>query len=198
MATEVDICNMSLARLGDEANISSITPPDNSVQANYCSTFYPIALREAIDSHNWTFSKRRFQLPQITNESKEWQYCYSIPPHFINIVEIFRDNLIVDDYVMEISTLDKYVIYCNYDQLTLIYNSSDIIAGIFPPAFVRYLSTVLCSHLAGPMIKGNTGASASDKFLRLAVTDRERAVESDSKNHTRYIRPVPEFIMARR
>ena len=33
MASVVDLCNLSLARLGDEANVVSIEPPDGSAQA---------------------------------------------------------------------------------------------------------------------------------------------------------------------
>ena len=36
MSSDVDICNLALARLGDEANIVSISPPDQSAQAGYC------------------------------------------------------------------------------------------------------------------------------------------------------------------
>lgn len=28
MASEIDICNLALARLGDEANVASIQPPE--------------------------------------------------------------------------------------------------------------------------------------------------------------------------
>jgi len=35
MSSDVDICNLSLARLGDEANVVSISPQDQSSQAGY-------------------------------------------------------------------------------------------------------------------------------------------------------------------
>ena len=33
MASEVDICNLALAHLGDAATVSSINPPEGSIQA---------------------------------------------------------------------------------------------------------------------------------------------------------------------
>ena len=43
MATEVDICNLALAHLGDDATIASIKPPEGSAQAEKSARFYPIA-----------------------------------------------------------------------------------------------------------------------------------------------------------
>ena len=43
MATEVDICNLALAHLGDDATIASLNPPEGSAQAEKAARFYPIA-----------------------------------------------------------------------------------------------------------------------------------------------------------
>ena len=43
MATEVDICNIALAHLGDDATIASLSPPEGSAQAEKAARFYPIA-----------------------------------------------------------------------------------------------------------------------------------------------------------
>ena len=43
MATEVDICNLALAHLGDDATIATIKPPEGSAQAEKAARFYPIA-----------------------------------------------------------------------------------------------------------------------------------------------------------
>ena len=40
MASEVEICNLALARLGDAATVVSIDPPEGSAQAEHCAMFY--------------------------------------------------------------------------------------------------------------------------------------------------------------
>ena len=59
MASEVDICNVALGHLGDEAAISAIDPPDGSVQASHCARIYPMARDELIEMHNWRFAVKR-------------------------------------------------------------------------------------------------------------------------------------------
>ena len=36
MASDVQICNIALAHLGDTATVASINPPEGSAQAEHC------------------------------------------------------------------------------------------------------------------------------------------------------------------
>ncbi|NBQ76422.1 MAG: hypothetical protein EBU14_13895, partial [Acetobacteraceae bacterium] len=65
MASEVDICNLALANLGDTATVASINPPEGSAQSEHCSRFYPIARDTLLEMHNWNFSTRRILLPEV-------------------------------------------------------------------------------------------------------------------------------------
>ena len=56
MATQVQICNLALAKLGDEAQVTGIAPSDGSMQANYCALFYPQALNVLLSKHAWSFA----------------------------------------------------------------------------------------------------------------------------------------------
>lgn len=51
MASEVDICNLALARLGDNATVASIDPPEGSAQAEHCARFYAIARDSLLEMH---------------------------------------------------------------------------------------------------------------------------------------------------
>ncbi len=54
----VQICNLALAKLGDVAQVTSISPPDGSMQATYCALFYGQALAVLLDKYAWTFAVR--------------------------------------------------------------------------------------------------------------------------------------------
>jgi hypothetical protein len=86
MPSEVDLCNLSLAQLGDAANISSISPPDSSAQAVHCSRFYPMARDALLEMHDWNFATRRASLSLLGDSTTEtgdwcsqWIYSYAAP-----------------------------------------------------------------------------------------------------------------------
>ena len=56
MASVVDICNLALAHIGDDATVSSIDPPEGSAQAEHCKRFYAIARDTMLQMHNWNFA----------------------------------------------------------------------------------------------------------------------------------------------
>jgi hypothetical protein len=201
MATSaVDICNLALAHLGDSANITSISPPDNSVQANYCSLFYPLALAAALDEHTWRFATRRVTLATRTNDaSDEWDYCYVVPSDLVSIVELKSagvDQQLIQ-YSQEIASDNAQVLYCNVTPVTLYYVSSSVLSLHFTPAFVQYLAALLASHLAGPMLKGDVGVNASNKLLSLAMQLKERAIERDGQSVRVVVDHVPATHAAR-
>ena len=66
MASVVQISNMALSHIGSEARVASISPPDGSVEAGYCATFYDMARTELLEPGNWAFSLKRATLAQIT------------------------------------------------------------------------------------------------------------------------------------
>lgn len=200
MSSAVDICNLALGRLGDSANISSIDPPDDSVQAHHCATFYPIALRQALDKHAWRFATRRAALSERTNEaSDEWDHCYAVPSDFVSLVRVTSPGIdsIDLDYDIEIAADDKQVIYADVNPLALVYVSSSVSSTLFSPSFVSYLSSLLAHHLAGPILKGDVGASAANKYLDQSQALLSIAIERDTVNSRRPLNYTSENARAR-
>ena len=62
--TAVNICNLALAKIGDVAQITSLT--DGSTQANYCSLFYQHALDLLVNEHPWGFATKTIALSPAT------------------------------------------------------------------------------------------------------------------------------------
>lgn len=71
MYTPVQICNLALARIGNEAaQISSIpvAPAEKySKEANLCSKFIRPALLETLRIHTWNFAKKRAALSKFSD-----------------------------------------------------------------------------------------------------------------------------------
>lgn len=96
MASDVDIANLALARLGDDATIATLDPPEGSVQAERASRFYPIARDALLEMHAWAFATRRANLGLLTQSNNQWQYTYAVPNGAVNILAIL-DPAATDD-----------------------------------------------------------------------------------------------------
>lgn len=111
MAADVDICNLALGYLGDEANIASINPPDQSAQASHCSRFYPQVRDELLEMHAWQFATTRAVLASVanpttdptttTNPNSAWQYAYAAPANVLKYLAVL-DPSTTDDYSTQI------------------------------------------------------------------------------------------------
>lgn len=111
MASEVDICNLALSHLGDTATVVSIYPPENSVQAQLCARFYPVARNALLEMANWGFATRRVPLAQVANPTLDadgngpWDYAYAMPNAVINLLSVVPAGS-PDDYEAQFGPLD--------------------------------------------------------------------------------------------
>lgn len=209
MASEVDICNLALGHLGDNATVSSISPPEGSAQAEHCARFYPIARDALLELHNWNFNMRRVNLAEITNDWPEWKYAYVLPGDSINIIAVMPPDA-NDDYSsrfvptdtpdfahnyspviaagryspqpfsVEITSDGNHILYTNQEEAMLRYTCYVTDTTSFSPLFVMALSWQLASLLAGPIIKGDMGSAEAKRCTAMAMGYLQQARASDS------------------
>lgn len=182
MASIVQICNMALSHIGSEGRVSSISPPDGSIEAGHCATFYDIARTEMLEPGQWAFSLKRATLAQVTNDSDAWTYAYAKPADCLRALRILRPNVSVtvfnEDRITELSNdndtatfeIEADVIYTNQENAVLVYVQDVIDSGKFTPSYTSALSYLLASYLAGPIIKGNEGTRIGDAMRQRAMS----------------------------
>jgi hypothetical protein len=177
MASEVDTCNLALARLGDPATVSSINPPEGSAQAEHCARFYPIARDAALEAHSWSFATRREALPLLDVDSWGWSFAYGLPTNTLIALAVLPPGTTGDemtqDFEIESTATGAKVLYTNQDDATLRYVMRATNTSRFSPGFVEALSWLLASYLAGPLLKGEEGASmaqATYQQYRMALS----------------------------
>lgn len=203
MASEVSICNLSLAHLGDTAAVSSISPPDGSAQAALCAVFYPHARELLLGMYAWNFATTRAALTLVTAPTTAWAYAYAVPSDCINILGIQDPNAATDQLAgvplssttadsMGVSALvpQPYVIESLADgSSAILTNQPDAVAryvrnvtdaGKFDAAFVSCLSRLLASFLAGPILKGDVGRKEAEEQLKLMAIAMKSASEGDA------------------
>lgn len=96
MASVVDICNLALAHLGDEATVSSIDPPEGSAQAEHCARFYPIARDTVLEAHDWNFATTRGVMALVGSAWPSWAFCYELPTACVRAISVLPPDALND------------------------------------------------------------------------------------------------------
>lgn len=184
MASEVDICNLALARLGDEANVSSIDPPEGSAQAEHCARFYSIARDTLLESHAWRFSTRRDVLAALVANTSGWRFAYAMPADYLRALAVLpsdaKGHESTEPFIVEMGEDGAGVILTDQPDATLRYVARVTDTTRFPPLFVDALAWLLASHLAGPVLKGDAGAGMSRACLQSFMVAASVARTSDA------------------
>lgn len=224
MASVVDICNLALAHLGDDANIASIDPPEATPQAAHCARFYPIALNELLEQHAWSFATKRVTLALLADTPPPtWLYVYALPsdhlnaqrllnpvdwpaqdtlpPMWLEDCQINRPLVSPDNdaqtFVIETLASGAQVIYSNIKDAILVYTAKVVDPTKFSGLFVTTLSYKLASYVGGPLTKDPKLVMT---MIQAAATYQAKAEASDasSRRSDPYRGFVPSAIAARR
>ena len=221
MASDVDICNLALARLGDKAAVSSINPPEGTAQAEHCARFYPIARDSVLEypQSGWRFATTRATLAQHSLDPiGGWAFAYSYPANCLKPlmllapgdVDLFETSSRYrgaeplrprhQEYAVEVDSLTgDRVLYTNLAAATLKYTMRANDASKYPPLMVDGLSMWLASYLAGPIIKGVQSMKVAEGWMSKAIGMINKAAASDanSDDNNPYAHHVPDHIRAR-
>lgn len=173
MPSPVEICRLALSHIADPARITSIDPPDGSLQAQHCATFYPIARDECLEAYDWPFAVRRAELAQslVAVPEANWQYTYIVPAGYLRAIKVVapdaREDAPSADFKIEMDTTEQdYVLLTNVPNAVLHYVYREEETGRYSPTFVSALSFLLAAYLAGPILKGKVGVTVAQSMYQ--------------------------------
>lgn len=192
MASAVDISNTALSHLGADAVVTSLSPPDGSVEAGHCARFLPIARQAALVTHNWNFARKRVALALLTNDSQEWTYRYQLPSDCLRARKVLSlDDVDMPERNGALFDIEGEAIYTNQEIATLVYTKDVTDTTKYPADFVQGLGMLLAGYLAGPLIKGSEGMKISDAWIErgLSLMRRVAAFDSSSGKETSEFTP---------
>lgn len=197
MASVISICNLALSHLGDEATIASIDPPEGSVQAEHCATFYPLARDTMLERHDWRFATRRISLALLDTESWNWLFAYSQPINLVRCAAVLYPTdhgcSKSQDFETETNASGTPIILTNVEDATLRYTVRVEDSTKYPPLFVDALSWLLASYVAGPLLKGSSGQQAAIRCQQQYERLLGMAIASDSNQQQIPRNPVGEL-----
>jgi hypothetical protein len=197
VASEVDICNLALSHLGDDATVASIDPPEGSAQAEHCARFYPVARNALLELHTWNFATRRATLALLDDEGTQWTYTYEQPSDALRVLSVLHvdapDDLAVpafptagravytpQPFVCESDALGRKIIYTNQEDAMVRYTAFVTDTTKFSPLFVTALTWKLAAMLAGPVIKGDAGRAEAKRCEEMFQMWMRQAITSDA------------------
>lgn len=176
MATsKVDVANRASIMIGG-AVISSLDPPDDSVEAIVAANLYEDILNNLIATYPWRFCMKQMQLSR-SGDSPEarWDAAYEIP----------ADALIIRTVTVNGEPIE----YDRYGEMILCNASADdaVIADyLFRPneaAWPPYFTLLMEYVLAQAMAPGVTGrANLVDSLSQMVVVQERKARQADSQS----------------
>ena len=188
--TEVQICNLALANLGDKATISSFRTSDGSRQSALCLQFYDLALNGVLQRHPWDFSIRRTSPTKATTDRTEWLYSFYLPDDFVGVLAVLPKEPSDDvcymnrptalEYAIELDANYKRRIYCNQDDVVIRYHAKITDPHYYSEMFVQALSWKLATLLAGPLVKGEAGVAAAQRSQQMFEFMMQQATAFDA------------------
>lgn len=211
---EVAMCNAALAMIGEDAGaITSLnTAVDTSAEAARCATFYPKALRWALEERFWSFAMLRKALLAVTSDSSVYQFAYVFPSDCVRPLSLIPaetpDDILVAGFTFptpwpttvmadwqrytsaEVPQMFSHerkadgtdVVYTNLEGAHLRYIGHIRDVALFPEHFRDAVQMRLASYLAGATVKGIKGAQLAQSMWAAAKAAIGGAAELDGQN----------------
>lgn len=201
MSSVVDICNLALAHIGDDATIASIDPPEGSAQAEHCARFYPVARDSLLEMHPWNFALRRISPASLSIPVWSWAYAYAAPSNMLKVLAVLPPSAGSDaesqPYETESADDGSVIIRTDQETASLRYIVRVDDPTRFPPLFTEALSRLLAAYLAGPVIKGKEGRAAAAQQMQMF--DRAAGLARVSDANQRFVTTdhLPTWISSR-
>jgi hypothetical protein len=150
MASEVDICNRALQKLGAK-RIASLS--DDSVNARACNAAYEMIRDAELRRHPWNFAISRAELPADATEP-DWgrANAFTLPADFLRLLPSYpEDNSLDTDWQIEgqkILTDDSAPLYLRY-----IARTAD--TSVYDPLFVDAIACKIAFELCEELTQSN-------------------------------------------
>lgn len=198
MSSVQGICNLALSHIGNPRRVVSIDPPDRSVEADLCSTFYPQAVTEMLELHDWSFARKRATLSVLTtNDNDIWAYAYGKPSDCLVPQRITTGDGTQVGQDTEPFDVEGDTILTNKAEAVLVYTQPVSDSTKFSGNFTVALSYLLASHLAGPIIKGDEGAKAGVSYRKAAMDLARSSITLDANKTQSQPQHMPGALIAR-
>lgn len=184
--TPVQVCNLALAKVGDEtAQITSLPATPSEAypkEANLCSKFYEVTLREVLEATEWKWARKRAILAQNVDAPVfEWQFSHALPADCLRPLKMSSttDTSRMYNYRSEWDVEDRNIV-SNQSDIYLLYVRNPATINNADPLFIKTLYTALAAKLAYPLTENRNLTKDLMNEYELQVLPEARRVNSYS------------------
>lgn len=196
MATsKVQIANMALLHIGD-STIESFTEESN--EALRVSIWYEPCVKEALESYDWSFARRRATLALHGDDAPEgeWTFRYVLPDDCLKPLRLVNPAGKTADKVPYTLELDdsaaERTLLTDLESAKLVYTANIQDPVFYPMQFVVALSHLLAARLAYANTAKRTLASDQYnlfiRFMGVAAAGDHNAETPDPPREAEWIR----------
>lgn len=181
MATDLDICNLALLRIGTRSSIGSLS--EASVEANACARLYPLVRDTILAEHPWSFAAKRATLALLGNGGlTQWTFRYAYPSDCLTARALCQALPDLDARAIafeicgdaDLAGHPILTILTHQPQAALLYTAQISNSALFPPRFVEALSWKLAAELVtaitGEAALNQSAMAMAEAALSLAKT----------------------------
>ena len=217
MASEVDVVNMALSHFGSETVVTSISPPDGSVEAGHAKRFFAHARKVLLEQCTASWAKKRATLAEVTNPSSVWAYAYALPSDCLLPRRVIQQmyvpmwawwpngSMIVSADEIAIFNergsanfeVEDGTLLTNEPTAVLLYTRDIPDLTKWNTTAIDALSYMLASYMAGPLVKGKEGVDAATRLRSAAVDILNTAAMRDANASAESAEFIPSHLAVR-
>jgi hypothetical protein len=180
--SEVEICNLALAHLG-EAPI--VTLLDANERARSLNRIFIMTRDAVLRGKDWKFAKVKAVLAEISGVTiPGWTYVYGYPTKCLCVRRIFTDiesqePLKVEYETLYVPSLSRKVIVANEETAYVAYTYQIENVELFDNSFIMALSFLLASQVAKPLTANDDTAKLMLQIYGSLIGDAARINDSE-------------------
>lgn len=194
MASEVEIINEALIRLGASKITSRTEDSDAAIAAD---SVFDGRRDDLLRGHTWNFATRRTQLARsAVVPTSEFDYQFPVPTDFLRVAVVSDSDVGKTTVAYRIGShsTDGTVILTDATQLFLTYVAQITDPNEMPPDFRRALSSALAVDLAVTL---TNSATLMERMQVQAAADLRRAKSTESIEDFPEQRPLGSWASSR-
>jgi hypothetical protein len=173
MASETEICNSALLRVGSKPITSLL---DENPQADTCNRLYPGARDSVLAEHEWSFCLKRATLTQLAaTPAFGFDFQYQLPGDVLKIIEPFTSQKAFHEFRWH---REGDTVLTNETDFGVVYKAKITDVSKFGSDFRRVVESLLASQLAYPLKKD---AQLASFLYRQYISDLASAIDNDTR-----------------
>jgi hypothetical protein len=194
-ATEVEICNVALLRVGQGQTLDSLE--EASAEARACKVLYAQSRDAVLSEARWGFAVRRATMASIPETRDGWLYAYALPSDCLTVLRVTGHtrnlpNDLREPFALEYEPAHGRVLLADREDAEVVYVAQVLDVPRYPPLFVDALAWKLAAELALCLpVKPQVAAMMVQGYrasLENAVASEYRQAQEDEPPRSIFIR----------